>query len=221
MPEEKFIDYYDLLEISSTENAEAVEAAVRAQLRRYSPQNKTTADAEKFELVKKAYLALSNPKSRSSYDAEHKRRNGGVEPAEQQSLITDAMRAEVSKRHVILTVLYERMLKKPQDGALTGMEISSGVGMDFESLEFPIWFLREKGYISRTDVGDLRITAKGVEWLEESHGVRPTGATSPSHNPKANGSAVASIEKRSKNKQPATEAVNVNLLAASEGALSH
>ena len=189
---------------------------MRAQLRRYSPRNTSTADAVKFELVKKAFLTLSNVKSRSTYDAEYKRRNGRILPAAQQSVTTEAMQGEVRKRYVILTVLYDRMLTKPQDGAMTGMEISSGVGLDFESLEFSLWFLREKGYLARTDVGDLRITAKGVEWLEEAHGVRPTAAVSEPPNPNSNESATAS------GNEPVTgDAASVSLLSASEGVVSH
>ncbi|MDA1314882.1 MAG: DnaJ domain-containing protein [Acidobacteria bacterium] len=172
----QFIDYYDLLCISAKANAELVETAVRAQLRRYSPQNEQTADATKFELVKKAYLTLSNPRSRISYDAEYKRRTGGIRSDSHRSVTPEAMRDEIRKRHTILTVLYERMLKKPQDADLTGKEISAGVGLSFERLEFPLWFLREKGLICRTDVGDLRITAEGVEWLENAYGVRSPSA---------------------------------------------
>ena len=216
MAAEQFIDYYDLLAVSSNSNAELVETAVRAQLRRYSPRNTGTADAVKFELVKTAYLALSNAKSRSTYDAEYKRRNGRIQPAAQKSVSTNAMQGEVRKRHVVLTVLYERMLTKPQDGAMTGMEISSGVELEFESLEFPLWFLREKGHIARTGVGDLRITAKGVEWLEEAHGICPAAAVSEPPNPNSNESTTASGDE-----PVAGDAVSLSLLSASEGVVSH
>ncbi|HUG81952.1 MAG TPA: DnaJ domain-containing protein [Bryobacterales bacterium] len=213
MAKEQFIDYYDLLCISSKANAELVESAVRAQLRRYSPQNKQTMDAAKFELVKQAYLTLSNPKSRTSYDAEYKRRAEGIQSGSHGSVTPAAMRDEIRKRHSVLTVLYERMLKKPQDADLTGKEISAGVGLSFENLEFPLWFLREKGLISRTDVGDLRITAEGVEWLENAYGVR---SPSEGHAAESDEAETTDAEDIS---NPET-AVDVSMLSLSEVAVS-
>ncbi len=179
MPTEAFIDYYELLEINPSANVELIETAVRAQLRRYSPQNAKTGDQAKFELVKKAYLALSNAKSRSSYDAGYKRQSGSAPKSIQRTISTEALEDQARKRVSVLTVMYERMLKKPQDGSLTAIEISTGTGYDVVYLDFALWFLREKGYIARTDVGDLRITAEGVEWLEVTYGVNLAAAVQP------------------------------------------
>lgn len=179
MSEQDFIDYYELLEINPSANVEVIETAVRAQLRRYSPQNAKTGDGTKFELVKKAYLALSSAKSRTSYDAEYKRRNSAAPKGIEQSISTEALEDQARKRVAALTVMYERMLEKPQDGSLTAIEISTGTGYDVVHLEFALWFLREKGYIARTDVGDLRITAEGVEWLEVTYGVNLAEAVKP------------------------------------------
>jgi predicted transcriptional regulator len=123
------------------------------------------------------------------------------------------MRDEIRKRHSILTVLYERMLKKPQDADLTGKEISAGVGLSFENLEFPLWFLREKGLISRTDVGDLRITAEGVEWLENAYGVR---SPSEGHAAESDEAETTDAEDIS---NPET-AVDVSMLSLSEVTVS-
>ncbi len=215
MAEGKFIDYYDLLRLSAQANAELVETAVRAQLRRYSPQNNQTADAEKFELVKKAYLTLSNPRSRNTYDAECLRRKGGLQAGSHDSVTPEAMKDEIRKRHLVLTVLYERMLQKPQDGEMTGKEISAGVGLDIQSLEFPLWFLREKGHINRTDVGDLRITAPGVEWLESAYGVSSSQEGYASQNVLLDGEPTVT-----KDTPTPEKAVEVSMFSASETAVS-
>lgn len=179
MSTEAFIDYYELLEINLSANVELIETAVRAQLRRYAPQNAKTADETKFELVKKTYLALSNAKSRSSYDAEYERQNSSAPKDIQQSISTEALEDQARKRVAVLTVMYERMLEKAQDGSLTAIEISIGAGYDVVHLEFALWFLREKRYIARTDVGDLCITDEGVEWLEVTYGVNLAAAVKP------------------------------------------
>ena len=204
MSKEGFIDYYELLEINPSANVELIETAVRAQLRRYSPQNTKTGDEAKFELVKKAYLALSNAKSRSSYDAEYKRRNSSDPNKTQRSISAEAVEDQARKRLAVLTAMYERMLKKPQDSELTAIEIATGTGHDVAQLEFALWFLREKGYIARTDVGDLRITASGVEWLEGSYGV-DLAAVAGSASIKANGVPRPDAEARPEAKQAVSE----------------
>lgn len=215
MAKGKFIDYYDLLRLSAQANAELVETAVRSQLRRYSPQNSQTADSDKFELVKKAYLTLSNPRSRNAYDTEYLQRQAGGQAGSHGSVTPEAMRDERRKRHRILTVLYERMLQKPQDAEMTGKEISAGVGLDFQSLEFPLWFLREKGHINRTDVGDLRITAAGVDWLEEAYGVGSSEEGCSSRNGLLDGETTVTEDTSTPEK-----AVEVSMLSASETAVS-
>lgn len=213
MSKQDFIDYYELLEINPSANVELIETAVRAQLRRYSPQNAKTGDETKFELVKKAYLALSNAKSRSSYDAEYKRQSDSAPKGIQRTISTEALEDQARKRVAVLTIMYERMLKKPQDGALTAIEISTGAGYDVVHLEFALWFLREKGYIARTDVGDLRITAEGVEWLEITYGVNLAGAVQPITG-KPNGVAHPGTTEAAIEKSP--ETAPVTLVASAE-----
>lgn len=213
MSKQDFIDYYELLEINPSANVELIETAVRAQLRRYSPQNAKSGDETKFELVKKAYLALSNAKSRSAYDAEYKRQSNSAPKGIQRRIATEALEDQARKRVSVLTVMYERMLEKPQDGSLTAIEISTGVGYDVLHLEFALWFLREKGYIARTDVGDLRITAEGVEWLEESYGVNLAGAVQPIAG-KANG--VAHPDTTQVAAEKGAETAPVTLVASAE-----
>jgi hypothetical protein len=48
------------------------------------------------------------------------------------------------------------------------LEVESLLGRPREHLEFSMWFLREKGYIGRTDDSFFMITAGGVEYVEEA-----------------------------------------------------
>jgi predicted transcriptional regulator of viral defense system len=54
-------------------------------------------------------------------------------------------------------------------------EIEEVLGIEKEHLEFALWYLREKGFIQRTDNGRYAITALGVEFYEEIEGGGPEG----------------------------------------------
>ena len=49
---------------------------------------------------------------------------------------------------------------------MTAIALANGAGIPVESPQFSLWFLKEKGLITRTDQGDYYITADGAEWLE-------------------------------------------------------
>lgn len=162
-----FIDYYDLLMISPAADVEMLEAAVRVGLARYNPKNEKTGDKHKFELVKQAYLTLSNPQARAVYDREHKL-HSQIPPREVSEDITpEDIEIEKEKRQRVLVVLYARLRGRSHDPGVTVPQIGESLGFTPDDLHFSLWFLREKKWITRMENGSFRISAEGVEWVED------------------------------------------------------
>ena len=157
-----FVDYYEVLQISPNADQETVYRVYRVQAQRFHPDNKETGDAAAFRLISDAYQLLSDPKSA---------------PITTSSIAIRAIRTSVNfptstladehrKRHEILTMLYRKRLAQPDQPAMGLRELLDIVGMQREQLEFSLWYLKEGGYLLRTDSARHSITLKGVELIE-------------------------------------------------------
>lgn len=67
----------------------------------------------------------------------------------------------------ILWMLYDSRRQDPNGCGLGVIQIEQEFGCPAAYLEFHLWFLREKGWIERTDNGLLAITIAGVEKVVE------------------------------------------------------
>ncbi len=65
----EFQDYYTLLNVSKTANADEIKKSYRRLARKYHPDlNKESGAEEKFKQVKEAYEVLKDPEKRAQYD---------------------------------------------------------------------------------------------------------------------------------------------------------
>ena len=71
MTEQKFVDHYEILQLSPNATGETVERVFRFLAKRYHPDNQDTGDAVQFAAIHTAYELLTNPVSRASYDAKY------------------------------------------------------------------------------------------------------------------------------------------------------
>lgn len=165
-----------------------LEWAVRLMLTRYGPKSPETADEQKYELTKAAYRALADPDKRKEYDqlwAKHKSQPVLAEAGrrERRASMRDAnapienvcveleateedVRLQVKLRQAVLSALYDVLITNPRNIELGRADIAKAVHCRIDDLEFPIWFLRECGYIKTSNAGDYSITADGVKWVE-------------------------------------------------------
>jgi curved DNA-binding protein CbpA len=174
-----FVDYYEVLQISPNADQETVHRVYRVQAQRFHPDNLKTGNAETFRLVSEAYQVLSDAQSRASYDAEHRKARrqfaaaaepGTVEPPQPAPSLHD----EVRRREEILLLLYRKRLSHPEQPSLNLRELETLLATPKEQLEFSLWYLKESGYLTRTDSARHTITIKGVQ-LAESISPRPAG----------------------------------------------
>jgi len=61
-------------------------------------------------------------------------------------------------------------MNQPQQPALGIHDMEELLGCPREHLEFPLWYLKESGCLTRTDNGRYSITVKGVERSESDEG---------------------------------------------------
>jgi hypothetical protein len=69
----------------------------------------------------------------------------------------------------VLEVLYTRRRIEPESPGLTPLDLETLIGRAREHLEFTIWYLIQKKFVTRSDSSVLVITAEGVEHLESNY----------------------------------------------------
>jgi len=159
-------DYYEFLQISANAEPETIQRVYRFLAARFHPDNPETGDDEKFFLLTQAYTVLSSPERRAEYDA--KRKNGTVPPEPLSSTIDfmDNAKGELNRRLAVLSVLYFQRRANPYSPEVSFLEIEERLGFPREYLEFTAWYLKSKGYVTRSDNSEFTLTAEGVDFVE-------------------------------------------------------
>lgn len=161
-----FVDHYEILQVSPNADAETIRRVYRLQARRFHPDNLETGDAEAFKKISEAYEVLSDPERRESYDQEHRQARrreavGVAEPPPAPSLMD-----EMQRREEILRLLYRRRFAQPDQPSLGLRDLELLLHVPRGDLEFSLWYLRECGYLTRSDSARHTITIKGVQFAE-------------------------------------------------------
>jgi curved DNA-binding protein len=159
-------DYYEFLQISPNAEADTIHRVYRFLAVRLHPDNPETGDAEKFFLLKQAYDVLSNPARRTEYDAAFKKDGPQTVPLSTSIDFMDSLEGELNRRLAILALLYIQRRSNPYRPEVSLLEVENRMGFPRDYLEFTTWYLRNKGYISRSDNSDFMLTAEGVDFVE-------------------------------------------------------
>jgi hypothetical protein len=69
----------------------------------------------------------------------------------------------------VLEVLYTRRRLEIDNPGLSPLDLEKLIGRAREHLEFTIWFLVQKKFVTRSDGAMLQITVEGVEYLENNY----------------------------------------------------
>jgi curved DNA-binding protein CbpA len=162
MTASEFIDYYEVLEISPNANSETIERMFRYFAQRYHPDNPQTADRSRFDVVVEAHTTLRDPVRRAQYDIDHQNRSRA------RSKLVDVVNAskiwqDGDLQNKLLSVLYAKCRQNVRDPGINNLELERLTRCPAEHLEFHLWYLREKGWIRRTESGTVAITAEGVD----------------------------------------------------------
>jgi curved DNA-binding protein len=159
-------DYYEFLQISPNAEVDTIHRVYRFLAVRLHPDNPETGDAEKFFLLKQAYDVLSDPARRLEYDAARKKDGPETVPLSTTIDFMDSMEGELNRRLGVLALLYIQRRTNPYAPEVSLLEVEDRMGFPRDYLEFTAWYLRNKGYITRSDNSDFTLTAEGVDFVE-------------------------------------------------------
>jgi hypothetical protein len=77
--------------------------------------------------------------------------------------------AELVTRLTVMEALYTKRRLQPHDAGMNLVDLERIVGRPREHLEFTLWFLTQKRFVTRDDQSKMSLTVDGVEYLEESY----------------------------------------------------
>jgi curved DNA-binding protein CbpA len=163
MEASNFIDYYEILEISPNANTGTIERIFRYLAQRYHPDNQDTGDGRHFAIILEAYNTLKDPVRRTQYDLEHKNHAAGRWKLVEDASNGKGIELDIDIQKKLLSILYAKRRQSSSDPGVGNFEIERLLGCPAEHLEFHVWYLKQKGWIERTEGGTLAITVEGVD----------------------------------------------------------
>lgn len=170
MADSNFVDFYELLQVSPNAEADTIQRVFRLLAQRFHPDNRDTGDDTIFQQLLKAYQVLSDPERRAAYDVRHRQEQQITWQIFDQPSSATGKEAERRKRAGILGLLYQRRMMEPDQPGMTAREMEPLLGTPKEHLEFPLWYLKENGFIKAIDNGRFVISVKGVDEYEGNRG---------------------------------------------------
>jgi len=163
----EFVNHYETLQLSQNADGETIERVYRLLAKRYHPDNKVSGDETRFRAVREAYEVLADPERRARFDVHYDERSGTHwRIFEQEAALTDQARDQ-RIFHGVLSLLYAARRRDPEDGGLGSLHLEEMLGVPREHLEFPIWYLKRRGYVETLTSGMYAITVDGIDSLHD------------------------------------------------------
>jgi curved DNA-binding protein len=170
MPEDRTVDYYEVLQVSTNAEPDTINRVYRLLAQRFHPDNQETGNDSQFRLIHEAYTVLSDPEKRAQYDVVHERqRQSRWRLVDTGSHAENDFEMEQIVRLTVLEALYTKRRVEPRDPGIFSLDLEQLIGRPREHLEFTIWFLLQKKFLTRDDNSRLIITADGAEYLEQNY----------------------------------------------------
>jgi curved DNA-binding protein CbpA len=170
MEDNKAVDYYDLLQVSPGAEPETINRVFRMLAQRFHPDNQQTGDEGRFRTILEAYSVLSDPEKRAQYDVHYNdQRHERWRLVSLGNEIEGDFDTELVTRLTVLEALYTKRRLQPHDAGISLVDLEKMVGRPREHLEFTLWFLMQKRFITRDDHSMMALTVDGAEYLEESY----------------------------------------------------
>jgi curved DNA-binding protein len=167
-------DYYEFLQISPNADAETIHRVYRFLAARLHPDNAETGNEENFRLLKAAYDVLSDPRRRTEYDTARARTEATAEPLAATIDFMDVMDGELNRRLAVLAVLYYRRRTNPTYPEVALSEIEERMGFPRDYLDFTLWYLQRKNYVTKADNAQYTLSVDGVDFVESQRANIPT-----------------------------------------------
>ena len=168
MQDPAFIDYYQLMQISPSAEAETIQRVFRLLSNWYHPDNPHTGDAGRFMRLTRAYEILSKRETRAAYDIAYQSHITRPLKVFELKEFAPGIDGERGRRMGILCILFNRRRSNPESAGLSILDLENQTGFPREHLQFTLWCLKESELIRQDEKTDLAITGQGVEYLEKN-----------------------------------------------------
>jgi curved DNA-binding protein CbpA len=162
----RFIDYYDLMQVSPKAELETIKRIYKMLVARLHPDNHETGDAEAFMQLRQGFEVLSDPAARAAYDAEYIARVQQPVPSVEPAEFATGVDAELSRRVGILCLLYKQRQTNAARSGLSLLELEQATKCPQEFVSFTLWYLQNKNYVTSAENSDFVITPGGIDYLE-------------------------------------------------------
>lgn len=160
-------DYYEVLQVNPKASAETIHRVYRILAQQFHPDNQETGDERRFRQIVEAYRVLSDPEQRAAYDLRYAALLHSRWRVFQSPQAALGPEGEKRKRHGVLRALYAKRQHDPHAPGVTIFELEDLLGIPRDHLEFTLWYLKERGLLTRGDNNRFQITAAGVDYAEE------------------------------------------------------
>lgn len=162
-----FVDYYELLQLSSNADGDTIERVFRHLAKKFHPDHTMSADNERFNLIVEAYRTLVDPEARAGYDVKYQdywnqKWNLASEASDGTEFDNDR-----ETRDKLLSLFYIQRRRNMKNPGLGEYEVAHLLCIPIELVEFHVWYLKSKGWLERLDSGKLAISALGVDQVEQ------------------------------------------------------
>jgi curved DNA-binding protein CbpA len=158
-----FVDYYELLEVSRNANSETIERVFRYFAMRYHPDNQNTGDEARFSEIVEAHDTLKDPVKRAQYDIHYNEQMNIHRELAQEATDSKGIERDSVIQAKVLSLLYVKRRQDVTNPGIGDVEIERLSGCPREHVEFHIWYLKAKGWISRIENGTIAITVEGID----------------------------------------------------------
>jgi curved DNA-binding protein CbpA len=154
------------MQLSPNADADTIQRVYRILAQRYHPDSAGTGDKEIFLRLCEAHRILIDPQLRAKYDARYRETKQLHWKIFDRAEAAKGPEAEQRKRRGILELLYAKTAQNPERATMTVFEFEQLLGCPREHLEFALWYLRGKGYVTRGDNGRFTLTVPGSDEVE-------------------------------------------------------
>lgn len=161
--EKPFVDYYEVLQLSQNADSDTIERVFRLLAKRYHPDNPVSGDEARFRELHDAFVTLSDAERRVEYDVQfdsQKKRQWQIfdDGSSESGQYRDQLIFEG-----VLSLLYAARRRNPSRPGLGPLYFEEMLGIPREHLEFPLWYLKKRGYTETLETGEVAITVDGID----------------------------------------------------------
>ena len=162
MSSDEAMDFYEILEVSPNASQETISRMFRFWASRYHP-DRPSGDAIKFALIVKAHETLRDSEKRAAYDVRFKRQSAFQSHMVEEAGSVEGFTNDAAIQESILSLMYVKRKRDIHKAGCSNYDLERLTGCPRELLDFHLWYLREKGWVMRTEDGTMAISADGVD----------------------------------------------------------